>query len=67
MLKVLIAELFFVSSLSLAAVPTAVIIESPKNTASLDNTPTYKWRAVTTSSWYYLWVNDSTGNKIKKW
>ena len=32
-----------------------------------DNTPTYSWNAVSGSTWYYLWVNDSTGNKIKQW
>jgi len=34
---------------------------------STDPTPTYTWKAVTGATWYYLWVNDSTGNKIKKW
>ncbi len=32
-----------------------------------DNTPIYSWNAVSSSTWYYLWVNDSTGNKIKRW
>jgi len=31
------------------------------------NTPTYSWSAVPGSTWYYLWVNDSSGNVIKKW
>ena len=31
------------------------------------STPSYKWNAVPGSTWYYLWVNDSTGNKITKW
>ena len=30
-------------------------------------TPTYTWNAVTNSTWYYLWVDDSTGNRIKGW
>ena len=30
-------------------------------------TPTYKWNAVAGSTWYYLWVNDSAGNRIKQW
>ena len=30
-------------------------------------TPTYTWEAVSKSIWYYLWVNDSTGNSIKQW
>jgi hypothetical protein len=32
-----------------------------------DTTPTYTWNAVPYSSWYHLWVNDSTGNKINQW
>jgi hypothetical protein len=31
------------------------------------NTPTYTWNAVSGSTWYYLWVNDATGNRIAKW
>ena len=31
------------------------------------NQPTYSWNAVSTASWYQLWVNDSTGNKIATW
>ncbi len=29
--------------------------------------PTYSWSASSNSSWYYLWVNDSTGTPIKQW
>jgi hypothetical protein len=32
-----------------------------------DATPTYTWNAVSSASWYHLWVNDSTGNKINQW
>lgn len=32
-----------------------------------DNTPTYIWGAVVGSTWYYLWVNDSTGSKFQQW
>jgi RHS repeat-associated protein len=32
-----------------------------------ENIPSYSWNAVSNSSWYYLWVNDSTGNVIKQW
>ncbi len=33
------------------------------------NTPIYKWNAVSNSSWYQLWVNDSSNSsgKIKIW
>jgi hypothetical protein len=32
-------------------------------------TPTYRWNAVSTATWYYLWVNDSSNGsgKIKVW
>ncbi len=29
--------------------------------------PTYTWNAVATSTWYYLWVNDSSGVKVQIW
>ena len=29
--------------------------------------PTYTWNAVPNSTWYYLWVDDSIGNKIRQW
>jgi hypothetical protein len=32
-----------------------------------DDAPTYTWNAVSNSTWYYLWINDSTGNQIKIW
>ena len=31
------------------------------------NTPIYTWNAVENSTRYRLWVDDSTGNMIKKW
>jgi hypothetical protein len=30
-------------------------------------TPTYRWTPVPSATWYRLWVNDSTGNRIKQW
>ena len=36
---------------------------SPSGTIST-TTPIYTWNADANSTWYYLWVNDSTGNKI---
>ena len=53
-------------SLSANTTPPATILISPTGSIS-DNTPTYTWNAVSNSSWYYLWVNDSSGTKIKKW
>jgi len=29
--------------------------------------PIYTWNVDANSTWYYLWVDDSTGNKIKQW
>lgn len=46
--------------------PGKAILVSPSGTIT-DTTPTYSWEAVENATWYYLWVNDSTGNKIKKW
>src|SRR5207244_4987964 len=30
-------------------------------------TPTYTWSAVASSTWYYLWVDDSSGTRITQW
>jgi M6 family metalloprotease-like protein len=46
--------------------PGAVTLISPSGSIT-DSTPTYTWNAVSNSTWYYLWANDSTGNVIKKW
>jgi len=46
--------------------PGAVMQVSPSGTGT-DTKPTYTWNAVPDASWYYLYVNDSTGNKIQKW
>jgi len=39
---------------------------SPRGTIT-DSTPTYKWKAISGASYYYLWVNDSRGNKVRRW
>jgi hypothetical protein len=46
--------------------PGKAVLISPTGTIAT-NKPAYAWNAVTNSSYYYLWVNDATGNKIKKW
>jgi hypothetical protein len=51
---------------ALAAKPGKATLVSPMGTINED-TPTYTWNAVSDSTWYYLWVNDSTGTPIKKW
>jgi hypothetical protein len=45
--------------------PTATLV-SPSGTITT-NAPTYTWNAVANATWYYLWVDDSSGNKIKQW
>jgi len=47
-------------------VPVAATLVSPSGTITT-NTPTYVWNAVSNSTWYCLWGDDSTGNKIQKW
>jgi len=32
-----------------------------------DITPAYTWNAESNSTWYYLWVDDGTGNRITQW
>jgi hypothetical protein len=39
---------------------------SPSGTTTASS-PTYTWKFVPNATWYYLWVNDSTGNKIASW
>jgi hypothetical protein len=46
--------------------PGPATLVSPSG-AIVTNTPTYTWNAVSDSTWYHLWVNDSTGNKINQW
>ena len=51
---------------ALAAEPGKATLVSPSGT-NYEDTPTYSWNAVSDSTWYYLWVNDSKGNPINKW
>jgi probable HAF family extracellular repeat protein len=46
--------------------PAKVTLISPVGTYEL-NAPTYRWNRVSNSTWYYLWVNDNTGNRIAQW
>ncbi len=45
--------------------PGTATLVSP--TGITDNTPTYTWNAVSNAAEYYLWVDDSTGNRIQQW
>jgi hypothetical protein len=46
--------------------PGKVTLISPSGEIST-NTPAYVWTADPLATWYLLWVNDSTGNKIGTW
>ena len=46
--------------------PGKAALISPSGTSG-DITPTYTWNADPNSTWYYLWVNDGTGNGITQW
>ena len=46
--------------------PVATTLVSPIGTIS-ERTPTYVWKAVSNSTWYYLWVNTGKAKKFAKW
>jgi hypothetical protein len=48
--------------------PGPATLISPSGSIST-TAPTYTWNAVSSATWYYLWVNDSTtaAGKIKTW
>src|SRR5262249_3160439 len=47
--------------------PGAATLIAPSGAINT-TTPTYTWNAVSASTWYYLWVNDSTASpKITQW
>lgn len=46
--------------------PGQATLVSPSG-AIATRTPTYTWNAVPGATWYYLWVNDSTGTRITQW
>jgi hypothetical protein len=49
-----------------ASLPEKTTLIAPVGTIST-TTPTYKWNAAATATWYYLWVDDSNGNRVKSW
>lgn len=58
-----------VFSVSTGGPPGASILTSPSGTIN-DSTPTYRWQAVGDSTWYNLWVDDSTSggaSRIQTW
>ena len=46
---------------------TVTTFYSPSAGETTSLTPMYSWAPVVGASWYFLWVNDSTGNVIQKW
>ncbi len=50
-----------------AGPPSAAILDSPDSSTTVSNPVTFTWNAVPGASWYYLWVEDTTGRKIKIW
>ena len=53
-------------SISSSSPPGKATLTTPSGIIT-DTTPSYTWNAVSDSTWYYLWVNDASGNVIKKW
>ena len=50
----------------LSGPPGSATLISPAGSIAT-HTPTSQWNAVPSSTWYYLWVDDSTGNRIQQW
>jgi hypothetical protein len=46
--------------------PGAANLISPQG-AITESDPTFVWNAVSDSSWYHLWVNDSSGQIFSQW
>src|SRR5437867_225596 len=61
-----VLTLLFSATVATAAPPSATLI-SPSGSISTSN-PAYVWNAVSSSTWYQLWVTDSTANpKVLAW
>src|SRR5213594_2465902 len=61
-----IVVLLFGAAVATAAPPSATLV-SPSGSIGT-STPTYIWSAVSTSTWYQLWVTDSAANpKVLEW
>jgi hypothetical protein len=48
------------------AIPDAPVQVSPAGFLQSDS-QTFVWRAVHAATWYYLWVDDSTGTRVRRW
>jgi len=63
----LLVSVVLTSHFAAAALPGKATLISPSGAIGTLHTPTYTWNADPGSTWYYLWVNDSAGNKITQW
>jgi len=57
---------FTVSGCVCTTAPSDATLTSPTGSIT-DNTPTYTWVEEDCATWYYLWVNDSSGKVFSKW
>jgi hypothetical protein len=62
----LLISMLMALSTAYAQPPAAATLTSPSGSLGSDS-PTYTWNAVSNVSWYFLWVDDSSGNAIKQW
>jgi hypothetical protein len=46
--------------------PGKAVLVSPSGTIE-GSAIAFTWKRVPGATWYYLWINDSTGNKVKSW
>jgi hypothetical protein len=53
-------------TIPLPPLPGKAILASPSNSVGTNN-PVYTWNEVNGATWYYLWVDGSSGNVLKKW
>jgi hypothetical protein len=51
----------------LSVPPGAATLTSPTGNIDNNRTPVYTWTVVPTATWYYLWINGSSGNLFKQW
>ncbi len=47
--------------------PDKAILYTPEGDIGTEYNPTYQWQDFPGATWYYLWVNGSSGAEIKQW
>jgi len=53
-------------SLPVPVLPPAATLISPSGSIT-NHTPPYTWNSASGATWYYLWVDGPSGNRIKTW